>query len=395
MKKLAVILNGPIINDGRVQRTINVMMDYFDVDLFYLNGTEADEKLFPKGKVKFYSFEYKHDENNRIKKNFVIHNMFDSFEQRIEQFSKYDFVFCNDYPTLYYGYQAKLINPKLKLIYDSHEIFTETFNQFYPNKGFRGLVWSAIVYGLREYHKRREMIFVSAVDKMITVNTSLQNYFSETYGVESAAVYNVPYLKSVEKDVSIRQIPALSKNDKIILYQGIFNDGRGLKQLIETFSFLPPNYHLVLIGYGTLEGQLKKLASDLKLENVHFMGKVDYEDLHSYTRTADLGIFLLEPVNLSKKFASANKIFEYMKAGIPILTTDQPENRRVINESKCGILLDGIEPETVAENIKELLEDQERSKIMGQRGYAKFLEMYNWEIEKKKLAALFENVFSG
>lgn len=394
MKKAAVILDGPINIDGRVQRTIRVMLDYFDVDLFYVNETDKDKGLFAgaKGKINLIPFEYNHDRLAWLKKNFSLHNTFSFFEESIEKFSEYDVVLCNDYSTLYYGYRAKLVNPRLKLVYDSHEIFIETFNQFYPNEGWRGAIWSPIVAGLKKYHWRQEEKFMSLVDKMITVNHSLQNFFRGKYGIESEAVYNVPFLESEEKDVSIRKAFGLSDGDKIVLYQGVFSRGRGLEQLIDTFSFVPGEYHLVLIGYGAMENELKNRAARLNLKNVHFMGEVEYGDLHPYTKTADLGILLLQSTNLSKKLASANKIFEYMKAGLPILTTNQPENESVIAACGCGILTDSIEPRRVAEKIRLILEDEPALEKMRAKSVETFRERYNWEIEKKKLERLFSEL---
>lgn len=388
MKKVAVLLDGPIINDGRVQRTLKVMLNYFDVDLFYLNGNKNDSTIFSEGNIKFYSFHYDHDKNNWLRKNFLIHNIYKFFEEEIERIAEYDVVFCNDYSTLYYGYKAKSLNSNLKLIYDSHEIFIETFNQFYPKEGIHGLIWSPIVYGLKRYHSQNEKVLISAVDKMITVNESLQDYFNNRYGIDSEAVYNVPYLESFEKDVSIKKNLGLSDEDKIILYQGNFNNGRGLQQMIETFSFLPKNYHLVLIGYGVLEKTLKRKVLDLKLNNVHFLGKVDYELLHSFTKTADLGVFLLESLNLSKKFASANKIFEYMKAGIPFLTTNQPENVKIVNNYKCGVIINSISPPIVAEKVIDIFSKPKEYQIMSDNCVKGFIEKYNWKKEKTKLEKL-------
>lgn len=394
MKKIAVILNGPIINDGRVQRSIKVMLEYFDVYLFYLNGSEQDKTLFAggKGRINFISFKYDDRESSWLKRNLSIHNSFTVFEEKINDLSQYDIIFCNDYPTLYYGYEAKKLNPQLKLIYDSHEIFIETFNQFYPTEGVRGIVWSGIVFGLKRFHARKEKELVGNIDRMITVNSSLKNYFNEKFGIESEDVYNVPFLESDEREVSIRLQLNLNERDKIILYQGVLNDGRGLVQLVETFSFLPPDYHLVIIGYGVLEEKLKKQVTDLKLENVHFLGKVNYDDLHSYTKTADLGVFLLEDLNLSKKLSSANKIFEYMKAGLPVLTTDHPENKKIIDSYNCGLLINTTSPKIVAKKIQEILADPVQYRKMSDNSLKAFEEKYNWEKEKQKLEKIFGEI---
>ena len=84
MEKIAVLLNGSIADDGRVQRSIRVMLNYFEVDLFYLNGTYKDRNLFKNGKINLISGVYDHNKNGWFRKNFLIHNWYDFFEERIE-----------------------------------------------------------------------------------------------------------------------------------------------------------------------------------------------------------------------------------------------------------------------------------------------------------------------
>ena len=73
-------------------------------------------------------------------------------------------------------------------------------------------------------------------------------------------------------------------------------------------------------------------------------GVVPQAELHNWTASADLGVLILEPINLSKRLALANKIFEYMAARVPILATNLPENRRILDSCKCGWLTERWEP---------------------------------------------------
>ena len=60
--------------------------------------------------------------------------------------------------------------------------------------------------------------------------------------------------------------------------------------------------------------------------------------LKKYTFGADFGINLIEEINLSKKFTTATKMFEYFQAGIPVLCSDTIENKLILENNKCGIL---------------------------------------------------------
>jgi len=133
-------------------------------------------------------------------------------------------------------------------------------------------------------------------------------------------------------------------DSKIFSYQGCLNKGRGLDLLIKTFNETPNDYRLVILGEGILKDSLEKLVTHYCLgDKVKFEGLVPHHLLPCFTRAADVGINLLEPYNLSKAMASPNKLFEYIHAGIPVICSDTPENRKVVNAFDIGVLTKNTE----------------------------------------------------
>ena len=193
---------------------------------------------------------------------------------------------------------------------------------------------------MKTFGKLTENRLIRKADAIITVNESLANYFKTTYTVKDVHVIMnfppTPYLDST-KFVDFRSMFSFEKNDKILIYQGVLNRGRGLELIINTIKHVPVCFKLIILGNGPLKPQLINLTKDLKLENqIKFIDKVPINDLLNYTSGADYGLNILEDYNLSKKLASPNKLFEYIHAGIPVICSNSVENAKVINKYKIG-----------------------------------------------------------
>ena len=95
-------------------------------------------------------------------------------------------------------------------------------------------------------------------------------------------------------------------------------------------------------------------------EQVKFYGLVPFEELHPITREAALGLSIEEDRGASYHFTLPNKLFDYVQAGVPVLVSDLPEMRRVVEENQVGEVLEAEErnPERLAERIRGMVEGQ-------------------------------------
>ena len=173
---------------------------------------------------------------------------------------------------------------------------------------------------------------INKATQIITVNESLAEFFKMTYGVsEVTVVMNFPPITAHAKEnrIDFRSLYSFSDNDKILIYQGTLNKGRGLELAIKSMNYLPKNVKLIILGNGILKNELIELSIILNLQNrIKFIDTVSLEKLPGYTSGADFGINLLEDINLSKKLASPNKLFEYLHAGIPVICSNSVENKK-------------------------------------------------------------------
>ncbi len=157
----------------------------------------------------------------------------------------------------------------------------------------------------------------------------------DRYGIHFEVVRNVPLKRSIKT-------AAPQKNPKILLYQGVLNEGRGLEFAIEAMQQLE-GVQLWLAGEGDLSDQLRRLVDQLQLqEKVRFLGYLPPKELAKVTPQAFLGLNLLENKGLSYYYSLANKCFDYIQAGVPSIQMNFPEYTRLNETYETFVLLDTL-----------------------------------------------------
>src|SRR5690554_3173143 len=385
MKKIALIFEGTLKNDARVLREANSLAEKWDVDVFSSQVENEDAKSVAENvNVIAYSLNQKW-----MNRNVFFGKKYDSLLKIINPF-EYCAIICIDYPTLRLGYQLKKNNPQLKLIYDSHEIYIETINQFFPRSGWKKIYGVPLIKINQFLHSKKEKRFIQSVDIKVTVCESLRKYFLKKLRADFLVLRNCPSLTHIkeineEEKSSKRADFNLANNDFLLLYQGDINPGRGLSIMLDVMKQLPSNFKFLIIGDGMLLQNLKDKCKNEAISNVHFLGRIPYIDLIKYTQIADLGINLIEPLNESKRLSLPNKLFEYMSVGVPFLSNDLPEPRVLVEEYNCGVLVDYSNIKNIVDSILLLSEDRKLLCTLGNNGKTAIKEELNWSVEFEKL----------
>ncbi|QNM84364.1 glycosyltransferase [Polaribacter pectinis] len=253
-------------------------------------------------------------------------------------FLKKDILLSNDLDTLLPNYLVSRFQGK-KLVYDSHELFSEIPELV--ERPFVKKCWTSL-----------EKWLLPKLKNTYTVCNSIAEYYNERYQTNFKTIVNLPTQKQVEKGT----LPFETADKKIILYQGAINVGRGLELMIETMQFLP-NHVFVIIGSGDIICQLKEQVVNKKLnDRIFFMGKITPNELHKITPLADLGISIEEDLGLNYRFALPNKIFDYIQAEVPVLVSNLPEMKKVVQQYKVGEIVLNRMPEKLAKQIIGLTE---------------------------------------
>jgi glycosyltransferase involved in cell wall biosynthesis len=284
-----------------------------------------------------------------------------------------DILWSNDLDTLAANYLASKVKGK-KLIYDSHEYFTEVPELVKrPNVQ---KVWEAI-----------EELILPKLKNVITVCDSIAKCYEKKYNIKVNVVRNVP-----RKNKTFLTVKNLREGDKnIIIYQGAVNVNRGLEPLVEAMQKIE-NTTLFIIGEGDVFEDIISLILELNLSHkVKMLGKIHFELLHDYTMQADLGVSLEENVGLNYKYALPNKLFDYINAKVPVLTSNLPEMAAIVNQYQVGETVDEITPDAIAKKINQLLANKEQLTLY-KANTTKAAEELNWETEQKIIQDLVRGI---
>ncbi len=267
---------------------------------------------------------------------------------------------------------AACIVGKLKgipVVFDSHEYFPETPEIL--NKPFVRWFWLKL-----------EAVFVPMVAEGITVSKGIVEIYREQYGLNFKLIRNVP--NRAIKVLEIRDVPECP----IIYYQGALNIGRGLKEVIRALLLLP-NYRMTIAGSGDKEEELHALVRAMNLEDrVVFTGRLPFERLAAEAAKAHVGLCLLENMGLNYYHSLPNRLFDYPALGLPIIASAFPDMAEIVNQYDTGLLVNGLEPEEIAQSIRHACEDvdlRERWK----KSLKTAVEDLNWENECSRLDEIF------
>jgi glycosyltransferase involved in cell wall biosynthesis len=298
---------------------------------------------------------------------------------------KYDAIYAHDLPASYAAYKlAKKLGARI--VYDVHDLYIETINQQFPRHSSfaRLLIFRMIMRFMKTVGRWWERYFLKRVDLVLTTNPSYEQYLSSNYEIKKIAVVtNYPEYREVARTGRLYQELDIAKDKNLVLYHGILGDGRSLELITASAEHFNDDNLLVIIGNGPLEVKLKAIVRSRGLETkVRFLDHVKYDELFSYASSATIGILLIEPINLSKKYATANKVTEYMASGIPVLASDSPEHRRLVGEAQCGFIRSFDSDRELGEFINEVTSDRERLAQMGKTAQKAFKDRFNWAHEE-------------
>lgn len=217
---------------------------------------------------------------------------------------------------------ALAVRGRVPLLYDAHELETQVGQSRAASR------LAAMI----------ERWCLPFCDAMLCVSDSIADWYATAYGIaRPTVVRNIPDLQvqgAVTGSRVLRDRFGLGPEAVVFLYQGALSPGRRIEQLLRVFAQASPDRHLVLMGYGALEAQVRAAAA--AHSNIHFQPAVSPSEVLRYTASADAGVCGGENVCLSYYYSLPNKLFEYLLAGLPLLVPDWPEMRRVVDQHGCG-----------------------------------------------------------
>jgi glycosyltransferase involved in cell wall biosynthesis len=155
------------------------------------------------------------------------------------------------------------------------------------------------------------------------------------------------------------------------------------------------NAKLLICGDGNFMGKLKELIREFKLENkVELAGMLPPEKLREMAKTTYIGVAVPEKDGLNQYLALPNKFFDYIHAGLPQVTVDYPEYRKLNKKWEVAVLISDLAPKRIAAALNNLLDDTVLYERLRQN-CLKARESLNWQEEEKKLIAFYQTLFDA
>ena len=272
-----------------------------------------------------------------------------------------------------------------KALYDSHELWVGM-----------SPTWTPFLNAVSRWVEAR---YISQMDAVVTVNDLIADELRRQYQIpQPTVVMNCPepvVLRAVDPSYSIRAKLGLSTETPIILYQGRYEPGRGLEELIESGRYLSRGV-IILRGYGSNEEDLRRLVAALgDSRRVFMVEPVPMADLVSAAAEADVGVVPYTAYSPGYYYASPNKLFEYMFASLAIAVSNLPFLEKIVRDHDLGVVFNPADPKHIAEQLSLLVCNPARLRTCKENATRVARDRYNWDHEGGKLVDLYRTLASG
>ena len=282
---------------------------------------------------------------------------------------------------------------KLKIVLDLHENRPEIM-KFYPHlQKFPG----KFLISANKW-KQKEEEFIKKADAVIVVTEESKNEIVKRTRKSLENIIVVPntvhrnYLKNaiIQNDIIEKY-----KNNFVLLYVGDTGLRRGLQTAIESISILKntiPTIKLVIVGSNTSDTVLKKQVENFGIENyVDFEGWQDETLFPSYIKSSSICISPLHR-NLHHDTTYANKLFQYMSFGKPLIVSEATSQKIIVEKANSGLVHEAENSNDFTEKVLELINNKSLQTRLGENGKLFIENKFHWDKTSKELIDLYANL---
>jgi glycosyltransferase involved in cell wall biosynthesis len=264
-----------------------------------------------------------------------------------------------------------------KVLYDAHEDTSrQILSKYYLNTILRHL-FSRVIRLIENF----AALFM---DGVITTSESIKNGFPFSSHPKITLVRNYP-------DIEEFSINSERNNNHGVCYVGAMSLSRGLMVILESLRYHSATIELAGHFYpASLENTVYKEGNRSRIV---YHGVVGRESIKKIYTRCSVGLVVFQP-NQHHHVILPIKLFEYMAAGLPVIASDFPLWKEIVENNECGICIDPTDSALLGATIKKLLTNEELRKKMGENGRKAVREKYNWISEEKNLVDLYNKIIS-
>ncbi len=289
-------------------------------------------------------------------------------------------VHCHDFDTLPAGLFWGKLNRR-PVVYDAHEHFADLCKPRLPRIG-GGLLHRLI--------HTADLFCAWLASAIVTVDETL----AAVYGKVNKRIVIIGHYPN--RELAAIAKPS-SKGDKLtMIYVGRLSVDRGLMVYAELLRQLreqgiPARLRLVGAFTSPAEERLFREQCNNMNDALDIVGWCPYNEVPKLLREADVGLVMLQPEPYYQ-VALPVKLFEYMAAGLPVVASDFPPIASILNETKCGALVDPTIAKAAFASIRHWWEHPDEGRIAGENGRQAILQKFNWETLAEKLDELYHQL---
>ncbi len=285
-------------------------------------------------------------------------------------FHKYDAIHAFGLDTYWPAILVAKIRRK-KIIYDIHDFYADMISDSAPK-------WMLKII------KNFDLWLIGFADATIIADDSRKEQIQGSKPKKLIVTYNAP-------DINPGKISAKPRSKKTtIFYGGLMAKQRGLSEMIEAIKN-NKNYEFVIGGFGPDEEYYKKEIKNYS--NIKFLGKLDYDDLLGFTKSADILFATYDPKILNHKYSSPNKLFEAMALEKPIIVSNDSSMAKIVKKEKCGLIIKYGDILEIRKTLEKLRKNSNLRKKLGQNGKKAYLNKYHWDIMAEKIRKFYQELF--
>lgn len=262
-----------------------------------------------------------------------------------------------------------------KVVFDAHEDLPKQLkSKPYLNKTFRFLLPK--VFGFLESVCFRYYDGLIGATSTITQKLASINKQAET-------INNYPILGELNSSQN-------SQRNNDVCYLGGITEIRGIHQMLDSLAYLD-NSKLKLAGGFSPQSLYDKAKANKNWEKVEELGMIDRKQAADLLSTSLAGLVLFHAVPNHIE-AQPNKLFEYMSAGLPVISSNFDMWKDIIEVNHCGLCVDPMDPKAIADAISFLSNNPEEAQKMGENGLNAVVNVYNWAKEESKLLSFYSEI---
>ena len=387
-----MILDDVFPPDPRVENeAITLINGGYEVFLFCLhNGNQKTNELINGIKIRRYKFSKLTYKLSALSYDLPFYKMI--MRPKINHFIKknnIDFLHIHDIRIAETVFQVNK-KYKLKVVLDLHDNIPENM-RFYPHlRKFPG----KYIISPKKW-KIKESEFIIKADKIITVSPNFAKDIIVENNIEKEKMILVPNTvrKSFFKEaIYSKVIEEKYSNKFVVLYLGDTNIRRGLLTAIRATQLLSKrivNFKLVIVGQNTTDSILKEETKKLNLESfIDFEGWQDVSLFPSYIVASNICISPLYR-SIQHDVAYANKIFQYMSFGKPILVSNATAQKEIVERINSGLVHQEKNKDDFSSKVLELYQNEEKAEELGNKGKQFIENEFSWEVTSQALVKLY------